>query len=471
MAEKPAPTRKELEERLAKARERLANLGARLAFKGRELDEWVKEELWRNKETRALLKQLEEAKKRDPADADNKSQPEVGPGKRQPSIEPSLKTAESEVSRSKPAPSATTSKKTPEKPVKPGTKKPEAAADDEAEEGAPEAKYEPELAKKVTKEVAAIQKRPDMTAAASKKKPEQRQEKDEGKPRKIEGGDKGKAGPGKDDRDNNKAERGKPVGKPGSDKDKPAKDQASKGKPDKVTQQKGGKDKAVKERAEEPPEDDADDDVDLVQEDIDIALERWLKKDTTKVKDKEKEEALPYGRNVKKGAKDYAAQSEKASTLRPKKLVRIPVKAAKSEEGEKTQKASKPAAGTPGSKEAQKKTLPPKKPPEKKPPAKPPAKPPVKPPVKPSVKPPVKPAMKPKERDKSPAPDHHKTEGETEQATPATLTDDQRTLFFHDGLRRIDIVMAYELSTNPIHERYRRIFQENLIAEGLRARD
>ncbi|XP_077492783.1 anoctamin-4-like isoform X2 [Amblyomma americanum] len=47
------------------------------------------------------------------------------------------------------------------------------------------------------------------------------------------------------------------------------------------------------------------------------------------------------------------------------------------------------------------------------------------------------------------------------------LPDDQRTLFFEDGLRRIDIVLAYEDHGNPTHERYRRIFQENLEEEGL----
>ncbi|KAK8764116.1 hypothetical protein V5799_033273 [Amblyomma americanum] len=47
------------------------------------------------------------------------------------------------------------------------------------------------------------------------------------------------------------------------------------------------------------------------------------------------------------------------------------------------------------------------------------------------------------------------------------LPDDQRTLFFEDGLRRIDIVLAYKDHGNPTHERYRRIFQENLEEEGL----
>ncbi|KAL1472239.1 hypothetical protein MTO96_023143 [Rhipicephalus appendiculatus] len=79
---------------LAPYRERLTKLGTRLAFKGKELDGWIKEELWRNKESRALLQQLAEAKKREPADADKKPQPEGGSEKPRPSVVPSLKTAE-----------------------------------------------------------------------------------------------------------------------------------------------------------------------------------------------------------------------------------------------------------------------------------------------------------------------------------------------------------------------------------------
>ncbi|KAL3187248.1 hypothetical protein MRX96_025560 [Rhipicephalus microplus] len=124
MADKPAPSQKELEERLAMYRERLVKLGTRLAFKGGELDHWIKEELWRNKETRALLKQLEESRKRVPADVGKESQAQSGSEKPQPSVGTSLKTGEEPLSWSMPAPSATASKKIPEKPVKPGISKP-----------------------------------------------------------------------------------------------------------------------------------------------------------------------------------------------------------------------------------------------------------------------------------------------------------------------------------------------------------
>ncbi|XP_075550240.1 anoctamin-4-like [Dermacentor variabilis] len=59
-------------------------------------------------------------------------------------------------------------------------------------------------------------------------------------------------------------------------------------------------------------------------------------------------------------------------------------------------------------------------------------------------------------------------EDEEEGETPRpALTEEQRTLFFHDGRRRIGIVLAYEQTDNPLHERYRRIFHENIVAEGL----
>ncbi|KAL3187247.1 hypothetical protein MRX96_025559 [Rhipicephalus microplus] len=173
-------------------------------------------------------------------------------------------------------------------------------------------------------------------------------------------------------------------------------------------------------------------------------------------------------------------QASKGKPDKLDKLVKPPMKATKSVE--ETYKASKPDAGKPETKEAQKKPSPPKKPPEKKPSAIPPAIPPAKLPAKPGYEvertgeitklwfakeTSVREVTAASAGDAFHTEDRNKTEGETDQGTPPKLTEDQRTLFFHDGRRRIDIVLAYELSTNPIHERYRRIFQENLIAEGL----
>lgn len=48
-----------------------------------------------------------------------------------------------------------------------------------------------------------------------------------------------------------------------------------------------------------------------------------------------------------------------------------------------------------------------------------------------------------------------------------TRAEEQRSLYFQDGRRRIDFVLAYEKLEDPVSENYRRVFEENLLKEGL----
>ncbi|XP_077492136.1 anoctamin-4-like [Amblyomma americanum] len=51
---------------------------------------------------------------------------------------------------------------------------------------------------------------------------------------------------------------------------------------------------------------------------------------------------------------------------------------------------------------------------------------------------------------------------------PRRALDDQfRTLYFQDGKRRIDFVLAYQKHDDSVSENYRRVFEDNLIKEGL----
>lgn len=47
------------------------------------------------------------------------------------------------------------------------------------------------------------------------------------------------------------------------------------------------------------------------------------------------------------------------------------------------------------------------------------------------------------------------------------MVNEKATLFFRDGVKKIDYILAYEPDDDPKKEERRRTFQKNLVEEGL----